>query len=305
MDDMNISKKELRSKKAIRVTYIGSIVNIILTIFKFAAGILGGSRAMLADAVHSLSDFITDIVVIASFVVSKQPEDKGHDYGHGKFETLAAAFVGILLLAVGAGLIFSGSKTVFLYFQGGELTRPGWIALAAAAVSILFKELLFYYTKYQAEKIDSSVLLANAWHHRSDSLSSIGTLAGISGAFFLGAKWKILDPIAAIVVSFFILKAAWEILYSSVNELLEASLCEKTEIEILDLIKSVDGVSLPHRLRTRKIGDTIAIDVHIMVDPDLTVYEGHKISTDVEKRLENKYGSECFISIHIEPLPKE
>lgn len=299
------SKKSQRSNEAVKVTYFGSIANIVLTAVKFAAGIFGGSKAMLADAVHSLSDFASDIVVIISFIIAKQPEDRSHDYGHGKFETLAAVIIGILLFFVGGGLLISGIKSIIDYLNGAVISRPRFIALAAAGLSIVVKEILFQYTKKKSKDLKSSTLLANAWHHRSDALSSVGALIGIGGAIFLGEKWRILDPAAGVIVSIFILKAAFDIVLSNVNELMEASLSDEIEIEILDTIKSVKGANFPHRLRTRKIGDSIAIDVHIMVNPNLTIVEGHNISTAVEKKLEEKYGEDSFISTHIEPLPEK
>ncbi|MBN1500619.1 MAG: cation transporter [Spirochaetes bacterium] len=296
---MKISSE--RSSSAIKVTYIGSVINVMLTLAKFIAGVAGNSRAMIADAVHSLSDFVTDIVVIASLFISGKPEDEDHDYGHGKFETLATALIGIALFAVGSGIIYSSSLTVYHYINGSEIKKPGTIAIAAAALSVIVKELLYRYTKIHAEKLNSSALLANAWHHRSDAFSSIATLTGISAAVFFGEKFRICDPLAGIFVSILIIKVSVSITKDSFNELMEASLTSSEEDEILKTVTGVKGVLNPHKLRTRKIGNKIAIDIHINVDPELNIVNAHDIATDVEDALYKKYGKGIYLNVHIEP----
>ncbi len=291
-----------RGSTAIKVTYIGSVVNIILTGCKLFAGFAGNSRAMIADAVHSLSDFATDIVVILSFFISEKPEDESHSYGHGKFETLASVIIGLALFAVGLGIIYSSSSAIFDYFNGIPIQKPGIIAIAAAAVSILSKEALYQYTKVYAVKLNSSAMLANAWHHRSDAFSSIATLIGISASVFFGEKFRICDPIAGIAVSFFIIKVAFDIAKDSFNELMEASLSKETEKEILEIISNVNGAQNPHKLRTRKIGNKIAVDVHINVNAELNIVEAHNIATEVEKALFEKHGEDIFVNVHIEPF---
>ena len=294
--------KESRQYQANRVTWIGFFANLGLMLFKLFAGIAGRSSAMVADAIHSVSDFATDLVVVGSLKVASRPEDGNHKYGHGKVETLAAAFVGIVLFAVGAGILGSGVMKIVGHFSGQVLQRPGLIALVAAVFSIVVKEILFRYTILVGNKIDSQVVIANAWHHRSDSFSSIGTVAGISGSMFLGEKWVILDPLAAIVVSFFIFKVALRITRESLLELIETSLPKKKESEILAIAAAIKGVHNPHDLRTRKIGHNIAIDLHIDVESHLNVEQAHDITVMLENKLREKYGDETFISIHTEPL---
>lgn len=293
---------ELTRKKDIyRITIIGSVVNLLLLIFKFVAGFVGHSAAMIADAIHSLSDFVTDIVVIVFVRISSNPVDESHGYGHGKYETLATAIIGVVLLGVAAGILIGGIKDVLFVLNGGTLAKPGAIALIAAAVSIVLKEAIYQYTVYKGKDICSQALVANAWHHRSDAFSSIGTLLGIGGAMFAGAKWRILDPLAAIVVSFFIAKVAVNILKGSLDELLEHSLPASIEDDIREIILSVDGVSSPHHLRTRRIGHNYAIDVHIRMDGEMTLIEAHQKTSVVERLLKERFGAGAIVSIHTEP----
>ena len=290
-----------RRKEIYRVTFIGSFVNMLLLIFKFVAGFVGHSAAMIADAVHSLSDFVTDIIVIVFVRISSKPVDSSHNYGHGKYETLATAIIGLVLLSVAAGLFIGGAKDVLYVIRGGILEKPGTIALVAAGMSVLLKELIYQYTVHKGKNIQSQALIANAWHHRSDAFSSIGTLFGIGGAILGGVKWRILDPLAAIVVSLFIARVAVKILKGTVNELLEHSLPASTEEEIRTIILSVEGVTSPHHLRTRRIGYNYAIDVHIRMDGNKTLTEAHLATSIVEKRLKERYGAGTYVIIHTEP----
>ncbi len=274
-----------REKEIIRVTWIGSLVNFLLLIFKFIAGIMGHSAAMVADAVHSLSDFITDIVVIVFVRIAGKPEDDGHHYGHGKYETLATAIIGIILFIVGIGIFINGSKSVIEVIQGEPLAAPSMVALIAAILSIISKELLYRYTTRKGESLNSQAMIANAWHHRSDVFSSIGTMIGIGGAICLGDKWTILDPIAAIVVSIFIAKVALQLLKPCVDELLERSLPQEIEEKICQIILSTPDVCSPHHLRTRRIGNHIAIEVHIRMDGKTSLTETHAVATTIENRL--------------------
>lgn len=290
-----------REKGIYRVTIVGSVVNFLLLVFKFIAGIAGHSAAMLADAVHSLSDFITDVIVIVFVRISSKPEDEGHDYGHGKYETLATAIIGILLLLVGFGILWNGVSSIYHFVQGGALQKPGMLALIGALVSIVFKEILYQYTKFKGRELNSQAVVANAWHHRSDALSSIGTAIGIGGAILLGDRWRVLDPIAAVVVSFFIMKVAVRLLIPCVDELLEKSLPAEVEDKILDTILSFPGVSSPHHLRTRRIGSYCAIEVHVRMDGKITLEEAHRTATAIENRLKEQFGKGTHIGIHVEP----
>ena len=290
-----------RKKLIYRATLMGSLINFVLVIVKIAAGVLGRSSAMLADGIHSLSDFITDIVVLFFVKLSSKPSDLDHQYGHGKYETLATAFVGIAIFIVGLGILVDAIEKIIGFFKGDIIAQPSFIALIAAALSIIIKEILYHYTKRIGKKTDSSLVLANAWHHRSDAFSSIGTLVGITGAYFLGSSWTILDPIAAALVSLFIFKVAIELLLPSINDLLEIALPEEVQEDILILISSVEDVKDPHNLRTRRIGNDFAIELHIRLNPNMTVQKSHDISTKIEYLLRQEYGHNTHVAIHIEP----
>lgn len=290
-----------RYSQAAYITKVAILVNILLTGFKFIAGVLGNSSAMIADATHSLSDFMTDIAVIAGLKISEKPRDSTHNYGHGKIETLAAAFIGFVLVVIAFGIFWGGLQKIFAFFNGETLPTPSLIALIAAVLSIVLKEWLYRYTMIYATNLKSDALTANAWHHRSDAFSSIGTMFGIGGAILLGGNWVILDPIAAVVLSFFILKVAFEISYKNLNELLEASLDSETYKSIEEILITTEGVLGFHELKTRKIGSAMAADVHIEVDPDLNIVDAHEISTQVEDRLKEICGKNGYFSIHIEP----
>lgn len=291
-----------REKEIYKVTLVGSVANILLTILKFIAGIVGHSTAMTADAVHSLSDLLTDAVVLLFVRISAKPEDCSHDYGHGKYETLATTLIGIALAAVSIGIGIKAVTSLLFWWQGGTLEAPGMLALWAAIVSIIIKELVYQYTVRHGRSLKSPAVEANAWHHRSDALSSIGTLAGIGGAILLGDRWTMLDPLASLVVTFFILRVAWKLLRQGLDELLEASLPEEVEKEILDIITSFPDVHDPHHLRTRCIGNRYAIELHIRMDGSLTLDTVHTRTREIEQKLKEHFGSNTHITLHVEPM---
>lgn len=291
-----------REKKIYRVTLMGSVVNVILLVFKFIAGILGGSAAMIADAVHSLSDFLTDIVVIAFVRISSKPEDEDHDYGHGKYETLATSIIGLALLMVGLYIFYNGARQIWDVMHGAEIEQPGLVALIAAIVSILLKEWTYRFTVSVGKKVESQAVIANAWHHRSDALSSIGTAIGIGGAILLGKGWAVLDPVAALVVSVFIVKTALGLLSTSSGELLEKSLPKEVEKKIVDIVESEPEVSEVHHLCTRRIGSNIAIEMHIRMPGEISLKDSHTRASDIERKLRQHFGEHTHINLHAEPL---
>ena len=293
---------EIRKKKIYRVTFIGFAVNLLLAGIKLAAGILGRSGAMVADAVHSFSDMATDVGGIAFAKISAKPKDEGHDYGHGKYETLATIIISLALAAVGTGILVNSIGAIRVVVDGGLLPRPGTVALLAAAVSIVVKEILYRYTVREGRRVSSPSMIANAWHHRSDALSSLGTLAGIGCAYFLGDKWRIADPIAALVVAVFIFKIAFDLIRTGLDELLERSLPEDVEEEILRVVAANPEVREPHNLRTRRIGASIAVEVHVRVDGAMSVCRSHELTEDIERRLRARFGEGTMIAIHVEPL---
>lgn len=278
-------------------------MNVLLLAFKFVAGIMGHSAAMVADAVHSLSDFVTDVVVLVFVHISGKPEDKSHEFGHGKFETLAQTLIGFMLLAVSVGIVYGGLAKIATWLNGEQLKAPGMLALWAALLSIVLKEGVFHYTMRKAKQLDSQAVEANAWHHRSDALSSIGTALGIGGAIFLGQRWAVLDPLASVIVGLFIVKVAVVLLRGGIGDLTEQSLPDEVEQEMLRLAASVPGVEEPHDLRTRRIGSHYAIELHILMDADISLRQAHDKASEVENLLKKHYGEETHVIVHVEPLP--
>jgi cation diffusion facilitator family transporter len=297
---MNLIQK--REKQIYIITIAGSIVNIFLVILKLIAGFVGHSHAMIADAAHSLSDLVTDFVVILFVKLSSRPSDGDHAYGHGKFETLATSIVGFILLFVGLAIFWDGAKLIALYLNGGVLEEPKMIAFWVALISIISKEALYWWTYVKGRAVKSSALMANAWHHRSDAFSSIAVTIGIGGAIFLGEKWHVLDPLTAVAVSIFIIVIAAKFIKSSIDELLEKSLPPKMQEEIMALIRAVEGVYDPHALKTRKIGNNIAIEIHLRFEPSMSVKNAHDIATKAENKLKEKYGGGTHVITHIETL---
>ena len=293
-----------RQSQIYRVTLWGGAVNVVLLAVKFVAGIMGHSAAMVADAVHSLSDFVTDIIVLAFVHISGKPQDKSHDYGHGKYETFAMTFVALVLLAVALGIIYEGFVKITAWANGEQLKAPGVLALWAALVSIVMKEGIFRFTIKKAKELNSQAVEANAWHHRSDALSSIGTALGIGGAIFLGQRWAVLDPVASVIVGLFIVKVSLELLKSGFGDLMEQSLPDEVEQEILQLAGSIQGVEEPHELRTRRIGSRYAIELHVLMDGDIPLSEAHDKASEVEDLLRKQYGEETHVVVHVEPIPQ-
>lgn len=290
-----------RNREIYKVTLVGGAINVILLFFKFIAGILGHSAAMVADAVHSLSDFVTDLIVLVFIHISGKPQDKSHDYGHGKYETLAMTLIGAALFIVAIGIIYSGAVKISIWMNGEELKAPGMLALWAALISIILKEGVYHYSMVKARQLNSQAVEANAWHHRSDALSSIGTAVGIGGAIFLGQQWTVLDPIASVIVGAFIVKVAVSLLRNGISDLMEQSLPDAVEEEILRLAATVPGVEEPHELCTRRIGNHYAIELHILMDGGISLNEAHEKASEVEDLLRERYGEETHIAVHVEP----
>ena len=293
-----------REKEIYRITLWGSVVNILLTGLKFAAGILGVSAAMIADAVHSLSDLLTDFVVLLFVRISSRPADNEHPYGHGKYETLATSIVAIALLAAGGVLAAEGIEKIVSSLRGEPLIMPSRIALWAALISIAAKELIYQFTIRVSRRVQSTALEANAWHHRTDALSSVATAAGIGGALLFGGKWAILDPIAAVLVSVFILVTAGKLLHEAVQDLMEKRLPEEVEQQIRDIVAIDSEMSEMHHLRTRRVGSVYSIEMHLRMRGDTSLYEAHRHSMLLEQRLRERFGEGTMVTIHIEPFKK-
>ena len=290
-----------REKEIYKVTLVGSACNVALLAFKFIAGVMGHSSAMIADAVHSLSDFITDVIVLAFVHVSAKPQDVSHDYGHGKYETFASFVIGLALLAAATGIIIAGVTRVVAWTAGEQLEAPGRLALVAALVSILVKEVLYQYTVKSGKRLNSQAVVANAWHHRSDALSSIGAAVGIGGAILLGNRWTVLDPVASIVVGGLLVKVSIGLLRNSTDELTEHSLPSDIEQEIEQIICSFPDVSEPHNLRTRRIGNRYAIEAHVRMDGNVSLTTAHNRASAIEECLRERFGKQTHVTIHMEP----
>lgn len=284
-----------------RITLLSIWINVGLTGLKLAAGIFGRSQALIADAIHSLSDFATDIAVLIGLRFSSKPKDSDHAYGHGKYETIVAAVIGLALAYVGIALAGSAIHRIFDAQRGQPIPHPSSFAFWAAVVSIAVKEGLYRATMKVARATGSAALVANAWHHRSDALSSIATAAGVGAAAFLGNDWLILDPIAALFVSIFLLKIAWRIVREQLGELTDQSLAPAVCDEILALARGIPGIEQPHNLRTRMVGRHPVIDLHVRLRADLPLREAHEIATALERALRDRFGKETIANLHLEP----
>ncbi|MCQ2347097.1 MAG: cation diffusion facilitator family transporter [Paludibacteraceae bacterium] len=290
-----------RSSHITRITVWGAVVNLLLTVLKMIAGIVGCSAAMVADAVHSLSDLVSDAVVLVMVRISAKGRDEDHDFGHGKYETLATLAIAVLLFVVGVELLKSGIAKIRFVALGGVLPMPGQVALWAALLSIVAKEVLYQVTVRVGRREDSQAVIANAWHHRSDALSSVGALVGIGGAMLFGGQWTVLDPVVSCLISIVIMVVSVQMALPALRELTDASLPEKEEKQIMSLIAAVEGVESVHNLKTRRSGPNYIIDAHIVVDPNSTVLEAHRVTIEVEKALWAHYGTDTQISLHVEP----
>ena len=304
LDHIQIPKTILimdRTSKVTFVTLVGSVVNIVLTVFKILAGIMGRSTAMIADGIHSLSDLLSDIIVIVFVKISSKGRDKNHDYGHGKFETFATLIISLMLIVVAANLMSGGIGKIKAILGGEQVSSPGMIAFWAAVASIVFKESLYHYTIIQGKALNSPMMIANAWHHRSDAMSSIGSLIGIGGAIFLGNKFVILDPVTGCVISIFIFVMAVRMSVPAIKELLDVSLPDEVEERIEATAKTIPGVIELHELKTRREGPGIIMEGHLVLHSDISLKEAHNISKKVEESLRKEFGTETQISLHLEP----
>jgi cation diffusion facilitator family transporter len=277
----------------IKVTLVGIASNLVLSIIKFIGGVIGNSAAMIADAVHSLSDLLTDLIVLITIKIGQKPKDDNHPYGHGRAESLGTAVVGFFIILAGIGLAYEAWEIV----QSEVSQIPKLLAAGTALISIFIQEWLFRYTRSVGKKSNSSILLANAWHHRSDAISSIAALIGILGSM---AGFPVLDPIASAMVSFMIMKVGYELTLGGFRDLMDTALNEKDTQKLQATIDNISGVIKSHDLRTRKIGEEILMDVHIQVDSDLTVTEGHEVAERVRRQVIKNYPNTQDILVHVD-----
>ncbi len=291
-----------REKAAQKVTLFGMFINFLLVLIKFIAGIIGGSAALVADAIHSLSDFISDIIVIVGFKITAKPADESHNYGHGKVETISAVIIGLLLVILSFVLIgTSGFKIYQFFFKGKDIAVPKFYVLYVVVASIVLKEMLYRVTKIVGTRIKSEAVIANAWHHRSDALSSVAAFIGIVLAVSLGEHYAVCDPIASFAVSLFIFKVGLSIILSSYKQLIDASLSVAEVQQINDAISSIPEIKGYHNMKTRRIGYYVSIDVHIFVEKSINVEDAHNIATLLEVKLRETFGEATIINVHVEP----
>ncbi len=292
-----------RTARANRVTWLSVILNVVLTLSKLVVGIIGHSAAMVADALHSFSDFATDFAVLIGMRLAGRPQDGDHPYGHGKYETLAAVLVGIVLCGVGLMVAFHAGETIIQALLWNVWpTRPSVIALWAGLISIVVKEYLYQITIREARATQNDALRANAWHHRSDAFSSIGTTLGAGAAALFGGAWVLLDPVAALIVGMILLKIAWDIVSESLDKLMERGMDAEENDRILTLLHSIDGLCEPHHLRSRRVGTVAVIELHFRVNPQMTVRESHEIASQAEHLLRKAFGEDAIITVHVEPI---
>lgn len=289
-----------RNRQEKRCTLVGMTSDVGLSAIKIATGVIGHSSAILADGIHSISDTVTDALVYAMVRLSGKGVDERYRYGRGKYETLAAMLISIILVVVALGLTTEGVKDVWSAMHGGTLERPHNIALIVGIVAIIVKEGLYQYTRILGHKTGSSALKAYSWHHRADALSTAATLLGVAGAMFLGEPWRVLDPLAAIAVSVLILVLAYRMGRPAIEELLEVSLPKEEQDKIASIVNGTPGVQAFHNLRTRRNGSLRVVDIHIKVDGSLSVNESHEITRSIERQLGETLG-EVMTNIHVEP----
>lgn len=290
----------LKTNEEKRCTLLGMACDVCLSAVKIATGILGHSSAILADGIHSIGDTVTDGLVYAMVRLSGKGVDERYRYGRGKYETLAAFLISIILVIVALGLMVDGIQDVWTAIQGEALTRPHNLALLVGIIAVIVKEGLYHYTRMKGKKTGSTALAAYAWHHRADALSTAATLLGVAGAMFLGERWRVLDPIAAIAVSVLILVLAYRMGRPAVEELLEVSLPRDEQDKIASIINNTPGVKSFHNLRTRRNGSLRVVDIHIKVDGSLSVSDSHDITREIERQLGDELG-EVMTNIHVEP----
>jgi cation diffusion facilitator family transporter len=293
-----ISTVDAASKEKIvrRVTWVGLFVNLVLAAIKFAAGIFGRSQALVADAIHSLTDLTTDIAVLAGSHYWSRPPDENHPYGHRRLETLVTVFIGVVLIAAGIGI---GWKAISTLHQK-HTAPPGWIAVVAAFASIVCKESLYRWTATAGRRIRSPALAANAWHHRTDAFSSLPVLIAVAGARIFPA-WSFLDHVGAAVVSIFILHASIKIIWPSIGELIDVGAPMETQKRIREIALRNKDVLQVHDIRTRFISTSVLVDLHIVVEGSISVREGHHIADDVRDRITEEIPEVLDVIVHVDP----
>jgi cation diffusion facilitator family transporter len=290
-----------RQAGIIGITIIGGIVNVLLAAAKVTVGFLAGSSALIADGIHSLSDLATDAIVLLGVKAARRPPDENHAFGHGRYETVSTLFVGFFLVLAGGTIGWHGVDRAIVIAGGGLVPAPRPIAVVVAAISILAKEVLFRMTRTVGRRQDSPVIIANAWHHRSDALSSVASFLGISGAILLGDRWVILDPVTAMIVAVLVIVVGVRAGVGALREMTDYSLNEEECSELIRIVEDVPGVSDPHNLKTRRLGPVVAVEIHFRVHGGMTVRDGHIRASEVERRIRARFGPATTVITHVEP----
>jgi cation diffusion facilitator family transporter len=290
--------EQQRYKAVKKVTIVNATTNILLAVFKIFYGVFGHSHALFADGIHSLADLLSDLIVIVATKYGSMTRDHDHPYGHGKIETLGTAALSLVLVVVGVGIAIDALRELFIPSH----SLPQFSVLLTAVLSIVANEALFRYNKYIANQLDSHLLLANAWHHRSDALSSVVVLVGVVGTM---QGWVYLDACAAVIVALLIVRMGWQLVWRSLRELIDTAVDEKTLAAITALIQNVPGVKQLHECRTRYMRNTILVDVHIIVDSYLSVSEGHHIAQHVHRSLQREMPKVVDVTVHVDPEDDE
>ena len=295
---LKLKKENEFEKAAMKVSAVSIAANVLLSSFKLLAGILASSGAMISDAIHSASDVISTVVVIIGIRLSGKASDKEHPYGHERMECVAAIILATILAFTGLGIGYTAIAKI-LSGNYGELTVPGVLALVAAVVSIAVKEGMYWYTRSYAKKINSSALMADAWHHRSDALSSVGALVGIAGAR-LG--YPVCDAVASLCICFFIEKAAYDIFKDAIDKMVDKACDEKLEDSLKNCALEQEGVLGVDLLRTRVFGNRVYVDIEISADGDASLRDAHKIAEHVHDAIEQSFSSVKHIMVHVNPV---
>lgn len=283
----------------LRVTWVGAVVNVSLVVFKLWAGLLSGSQALVADGVHSLSDLFSDVVVLFGLKWGRASEDADHPYGHARIETISGMIVGLVLILVGLWIAYQAIASIYLH----QVARPSLLAIWAAAVSVVLKEALYWYTVVVGRRIKSVAVIANAWHHRSDAFSSVAVLVGV-GATYLNPNWHLADSIAALAVIYFVVKMGGKLTWAAFKELADTAPDRDVLMNLRRHAEGFEGVRQVHDLRARYSGSQIFVEIHIVVDPDLTVRAGHEIARTVKASLLNEFADVTRVIVHVDPEPK-
>ncbi len=296
----SIFSSEEAIASGLRVTWAGMLVNVVLIIIKLWVGLLSKSQALIADGIHSFSDLFSDFVVIVGLKWGRKTEDEAHPFGHGRIETISSMIVGLLLFLVGVGIGYKALHSIYSH----TASNPGWGAIGAAAFSIVLKEVLYWYTIAVGRRIKSSVIIGNAWHHRTDALTSVAVLIGVT-ATYVNPSWQMADSLAALVVTVFVLRVGVKLIWEALKELIDTAPEAKVIADFAEVAMGVDGVRQVHDIRARLSGSQIFVEMDIVVKPDLTVRQGHDVAVLVKRAIMERFADVTRVKIHVDPEIKE